>query len=557
VNQQSGHSQGNANPTLYSLYRLQSLGGPSVFHDVVSGGNSVPGTAGFSAGPGYDQATGLGSPDVFTLVQHWNDPAVPGQNGPSGGAGSTTHFALAAPPSATAGASFQVTVTALDSNNAVAANYSDPVHFTSTDPVAVLPADITLTNGSGTVSIVLVSAGTRMLTASDPLNSSIAGSSGSITLTAAAGLRFIPVTPCRVADTRNASGPLGGPGIAAGATRSFAVPSSPCVIPGTAQAYSFNVAVVPAAGSGSVTVWPSGQTQPPLATMTFSNGQVKSTAAIVPAGSGGAVSVFASAAADTILDINGYFVAAADPSGLAFYPLSPCRLTDTRLPAAPLNGPALTGSATRTLPVLSSNCLVAPTARAYSLNLTAVPQGPVGYLTAFPTGASRPLVATLNDVTATVSANAAIVPAGVGGSIDVYATNYTDLVVDINGYFAPAGPGGLSLYIVAPCRVLDTRQVMAVPMVGPLDLNVLGSECGGTPSAQAYLFDATVAPVGQLGFLTLWPQGAVRPRVATLNDMDGTITNNLAIVPTYNTAISAYATNGTQLTLDLLGYFAP
>ena len=54
-------------------------------------------------------------------------------------------------------------------------------------------------------------------------------------------------------------------------------------------------------------------------------------------------------------------------------------------------------------------------------------------------------------------ANAAIVPAGTGGDITVFASNDTDLVIDINGYFAPAGPGGLSLYPVAPCRVIDTR----------------------------------------------------------------------------------------------------
>jgi hypothetical protein len=39
-------------------------------------GNSVPGTGGFSAGPGYDQITGLGSPDAFQLLQHWNSASV-------------------------------------------------------------------------------------------------------------------------------------------------------------------------------------------------------------------------------------------------------------------------------------------------------------------------------------------------------------------------------------------------------------------------------------------------------------------------------------------------
>ncbi|MBV9401373.1 MAG: S8/S53 family peptidase [Bryobacterales bacterium] len=77
VNQHNGGGQGNANPALYGLARLQASGGAAVFHDVVAGNNSVPGVGGFQAGPGYDQATGLGSPDAFQLVQHWKDANIP------------------------------------------------------------------------------------------------------------------------------------------------------------------------------------------------------------------------------------------------------------------------------------------------------------------------------------------------------------------------------------------------------------------------------------------------------------------------------------------------
>jgi hypothetical protein len=56
-------------------------------------------------------------------------------------------------------------------------------------------------------------------------------------------------------------------------------------------------------------------------------------------------------------------------------------------------------------------------------------------------------------------ANAEIVQAGTQGSIDVNASDTTDLVVDINGYFVPPGTGGLSFYPVNPCRPFDTRRV--------------------------------------------------------------------------------------------------
>ena len=71
---------------------------------------------------------------------------------------------------------------------------------------------------------------------------------------------------------------------------------------------------------------------------------------------------------------------------------------------------------------------------------------PLGYLEVWPTGSSRNPVSTLNNLTGTIVANAAIVPAGRGGHITVYASSNTHLVADINGYFAAPGQGGLSLY---------------------------------------------------------------------------------------------------------------
>ncbi len=50
-------------------------------------------------------------------------------------------------------------------------------------------------------------------------------------------------------------------------------------------------------------------------------------------------------------------------------------------------------------------------------------------------------------------------PAGTSGEITAYGSNDTDLVIDINGYFAPAGQNGLSLYPAVPCRVIDTRKI--------------------------------------------------------------------------------------------------
>ncbi len=73
VVQKAAVRQGNANTVFYSLATRQRSGGATVFHDITSGNNSVPGQVGFNATAGYDQATGLGSIDAYVLASHWSD----------------------------------------------------------------------------------------------------------------------------------------------------------------------------------------------------------------------------------------------------------------------------------------------------------------------------------------------------------------------------------------------------------------------------------------------------------------------------------------------------
>jgi hypothetical protein len=369
-------------------------------------------------------------------------------------------------------------------------------------------------------------------------------------------LQFVPVTPCRIVDTRNATGAFGGPELAAATTSTFDVPRSDCGIPLAAVAYSLNVTVVPAQSLGYLTIWPTGEPQPTVSTLN-SDGRVKANATITPAGIDGGVSVYASDATQFILDIEGYFVpAGTSTSGLEFYPLTPCRVADTRNATGPLGGPSLAGGVGRAFPVQSSACGIPSTAKAYSLNITAVPHGSLGYLTAWPSGQAQPVVSTLNATTGTVTANAAIVPAGSSGDISLYVSDTADAILDVNGYFAPPATGGLSLYTVTPCRVIDTRNG-AGPFDGMLTVDIETSACAPPATARDYVLNGTVVPVNSLSYLTLWAAGGTQPVVSTLNATDGAVTSNMAIVPTTNGSIDAFSTDSTQLILDLSGYFAP
>ncbi|MGO9305606.1 MAG: choice-of-anchor tandem repeat GloVer-containing protein [Candidatus Korobacteraceae bacterium] len=367
-------------------------------------------------------------------------------------------------------------------------------------------------------------------------------------------LQFIPVAPCRVVDTRQATGEFGGPPIQGNTSRSFPIPqNTTCNIPSSAAAYSLNVTVVPYTTLGYLTIWPTGESQPVVSTMNSTDGRIKANAAVVPAGgNGGAVSVYVTDTTNVILDIDGYFTTPGSGT-YQFYPLTPCRIVDTRNG----DGGMLQAGVERDY-TIPPNCAVPSSATAYSFNVTVLPAaGGLDYLTVWPKGETQPVVSTLNDNTGTVVANAAIVPAGSENATAFYAhSNSTNLLVDVDGYFAAPGTGGLSLYPVAPCRVLDTRQ-SGGSFVGEKIVNVVGSTCAPPANAAAYIFNATVVPPGPMLFLTLWPDGEQQPTVSTLNAEDGFITSNMAIVPTNNGSIDAYAYALTQLILDISSYFAP
>src|ERR1051326_468679 len=126
---------------------------------------------------------------------------------------------------------------------------------------------------------------------------------------------------------------------------------------------------------------------------------------------------------------------------LVFVGMTPCRVADTRY-ASGFTGdfgpPNLAARVSRTFPIRSSpNCAIPPIAQAYSFNVTVVPLGLLGFLTVYPTGSGLPNASTLNSLEGFIVANAAIVPAGINGSVDLYANDATDVIIDINGYYAP------------------------------------------------------------------------------------------------------------------------
>jgi hypothetical protein len=124
---------------------------------------------------------------------------------------------------------------------------------------------------------------------------------------------------------------------------------------------------------------------------------------------------------------------------LQLYTVPPCRMVDTRNAAGPLGGPILTSGHARNFPLLSAACGVPATAKALSINATAVTPSAAGSLTIYPGDAATPLASNLNYNAGAVRANNAI--AGLSrngdGSVTVRPIGSGNLhfIIDVNGYF--------------------------------------------------------------------------------------------------------------------------
>jgi CSLREA domain-containing protein len=120
---------------------------------------------------------------------------------------------------------------------------------------------------------------------------------------------FFTLAPCRVIDTRGAPGPLGGPALAAGATRDFVLVGT-CGIPASAKAVSINVTVTGPTAAGDLRLFAGGAALPLVSTINYRAMQTRANNAVVTLGASGDIDVLsdqASGSVQFILDVNGYF----------------------------------------------------------------------------------------------------------------------------------------------------------------------------------------------------------------------------------------------------------
>ncbi|MDL1948337.1 hypothetical protein FBQ97_00780 [Acidobacteria bacterium ACD] len=189
------------------------------------------------------------------------------------------------------------------------------------------------------------------------------------------------------------------------------------------------------------------------------------------------------------------------PTGaLPFFAITPCRIVDTRSDGGAYGRPALRAYVARAFNIPAGPCSGIPVdAAAFSLNLTVI--GAAGsytdaFLTAWPSGTSMPVVATLNFGGEQLSNNAAVVAAGTAGSIDVLASYDTHLILDINGYYAEQ-PSVTSLNGISGVVSLVEGDNVSITN-GPDSVTIASSAPPGSglPSGMVAFFALSDCPTG-------------------------------------------------------------
>jgi len=125
------------------------------------------------------------------------------------------------------------------------------------------------------------------------------------------------------------------------------------------------------------------------------------------------------------------------PSGARFFPLTPCRLLDTRNAEGPFGGPALAASETRRYVAAQGACGVPADAVALALNVTVAGPETSGALTLFPGLGAPPGTTSISFAAGRTRANNAVVGVadGVLSVAGRHASGSVHVVVDVSGYF--------------------------------------------------------------------------------------------------------------------------
>jgi Ice-binding-like/Bacterial Ig-like domain len=198
---------------------------------------------------------------------------------------------------------------------------------------------------------------------------------------------------------------------------------------------------------------------------------------------------------------------------------------------------------------------------AVSLNVTATGSVVGGFITVYACG-TRELVSSVNFPGGTTVANAVVAPVSASGTVCFYANTATDIVVDINGWFAT----GAAFASVGPKRVFDTRPGSSpealrtvpdvkIPADGVLEVHVTDL-AGYVPvnGVGSVSLNVVVTNPEATGFITVYSCGT-RALVSSLNFLAGQTVANAVIARVSGAGtVCFYSSAATDMVVDINGW---
>ncbi|MFZ9426225.1 MAG: hypothetical protein ACO29A_02400 [Ilumatobacteraceae bacterium] len=272
-----------------------------------------------------------------------------------------------------------------------------------------------------------------------------------------------------------------------------------------------------------------------------------------------------------VADVAGWFDtgSTATSGGLGLTGLNPTRVLDTRNGIGGAAGANRFAAGDDRAIMIRGVAGVPANAQSVIVNITAVEPSGSGYVTAYPSGTSLPDASNLNLIRGQDRPNLAVVKIGADGAIRLSVSETsTHLLVDVQGYYAPAVNGARRTIAIDPVRIFDTRNGIGTSggRMGPGEtrtVQVAGSSgMAGIPAnATAVYVNITSVAASAWGWLAVWPTGNLRPDVSNVNWPGGTDIPNMALVglgtngtlQLYNDAAVSGSTS-THVLIDVMGY---
>lgn len=364
-----------------------------------------------------------------------------------------------------------------------------------------------------------------------------------VAVAAVATTRLVPLDPCRIADTRT------GDGISSLVGRRMLIRLGSCAIPDNATAIVATTTVISPGSPGYLVGYPAGTTEPNSATLNWTAGRTWGNASTIVVGSDRSIEFYKSdgfGTGNVTVDVTAAFVPASESTAGRFVPLSSGeRLLDTRTIATPsidtvTNVPLPDG--------------VPADASALAVTLTATGTTGRGFFTLYPNGTERPEASSLNvDGVGQFRSATAVVPVNEFG-FDIYQSLGADIIVDMTGWFTGESAESSSdgLYVpMAPTRLRDTRpETSPIHPGGSIEIRL---PLDASPAAVA--ISMTMINPDTRGYITAHAARTGRGTTASGYGFPFENTAQFAFAATSRDGLTVFAANGTELTIDLLGWF--